>query len=265
MNQILVTKKIYVTPELKRKKKIYKINFILSIVLIIILFSIYVYAEYDRNKNEDISKDILNNMDSLEIGKDETTISSDDEVWIIALDGGQNSSNSNKSTKETTNQTSSENQIEKRNSDKNQNNATPLVGTYKAPNGKTYNTVGTVNIPSINVSYPILTETSDILLKISVCKFWGCEPNQIGNFCIAGHNYRNTRFFSKVPTLVVGDIIEITDLNNNTLKYSVFDKYTVDPRDVSCTSQLTNGKKIVTLITCTNDSKQRVVVQAKEI
>ena len=30
-------------------------------------------------------------------------------------------------------------------------------------------------------------------------------------------------------------------------------------------SKLTNGKKIVTLITCTNDSKQRVVVKAKEI
>ena len=59
--------------------------------------------------------------------------------------------------------------------------------------------------------------------------------------------------------------IEITDLNNKKLKYSIYDKYTVDPRDVSCTSQLTNGKKIVTLITCTNDSKQRVVVKAKEI
>jgi len=186
--------------------------------------------------------------------------SSDDDVWIIALDGGQNNSDSNKNVKETTNQTSSDNKI-----DKKQNNTTPLVGTFKASNGKTYNTVGTINIPSINVNYPILTETTDILLKISVCKFWGCEPNQTGNFCIAGHNYRNTRFFSKVPTLVVGDIIEITDLNNTTIKYSVYDKYTVDPRDVSCTSQLTNGKKVVTLITCTNDSKQRVVVQAKEI
>ena len=31
MNQILVTKKLYITPELKRKKKIYKANFVLSI------------------------------------------------------------------------------------------------------------------------------------------------------------------------------------------------------------------------------------------
>ena len=31
MNQILVTQKIYVTPELKRKKKFYKVHFILSL------------------------------------------------------------------------------------------------------------------------------------------------------------------------------------------------------------------------------------------
>ena len=83
--------------------------------------------------------------------------------------------------------------------------------------------------------------------------------------CIAGHNYRNKRFFSKVPTLKVGDTIEITDVNKNTLKYSVYDKYTVDPSDTSCTSQITNGKKIITLITCTDDSKQRVIVQAESI
>ena len=59
--------------------------------------------------------------------------------------------------------------------------------------------------------------------------------------------------------------IEITDLDDQTVKYAVYDKYTVDPNDVSCTSQLTNGKKIITLITCTNDSQQRVVIKAEAI
>ena len=35
--------------------------------------------------------------------------------------------------------------------------------------------------------------------------------------------------------------------------------------DDSCTNQNTNGKKEVTLITCTNDSKKRVIVKAREI
>lgn len=252
MNQILVTEKIYITPELKRKKKIYKFNFIISIILIVILFSFYAYAEYDRNKNEEVSQDILSSMNESENTNvvDNTTISSDDEVWVVALDGGKE----NEPVVE-----------EKKQEDEPQPINTVLSNKYTAPNGKTYTTVGSINIPKIDVNYPILSETSDSLLKVSVCKFWGCDPNQVGNLCIAGHNYRNSRFFSKVLNLVVGDTIEITDLYSQTLTYSVYDKYTVDPTDVSCTSQITNGKKIVTLITCTNDSKQRVVVKAQEI
>lgn len=255
MNQILVTDKLYITPELKRKKKIYKFNFLISLFLIIALCSFYVYAEYDRRKSEDVSQDILESM----YKEDNTTISRDDDVWIIALDGSDTPDAYDASVS----QENSNNSSVKENNQSNQSTQVSLSNSYKAPNGKVYNTVGTVNIPSINVNYPILTETSDELLKISVCKFWGANPNEVGNLCIAGHNYRNTRFFSKVPTLKVGDTIEITDLKGKTKKYSVFDKYTVDPTDVSCTSQLTNGKTIVTLITCTNDSKQRVVVKAK--
>ena len=240
MNQILITEKLYITPELKRKKRIYKINFTVSIILLVILFSMYAYAEYDRNKNEDISQDILANMN---IEEDTTTINKDDGILVIALDGGE------------------ENVDIPEDIYKQEN--TPLTSEYVASNGKTYKTVGKINIPSIDVDYPILDETSDSLLKVSVCKFWGCSPNEVGNLCIAGHNYRNKRFFSKVPTLVVGDSIEITDLSGKTLKYVVYDKYTVDPSDVSCTSQLTNGRKIITLITCTNDSKQRVIVKAE--
>lgn len=45
MNQILVTEKLYITPEIKRKKRMYKIRFFLSVFLICILFSYYIYAE----------------------------------------------------------------------------------------------------------------------------------------------------------------------------------------------------------------------------
>jgi len=62
----------------------------------------------------------------------------------------------------------------------------------------------------------------------------------------------------------IGDKIEITDLTGQTLTYEVYSKYNVDPSDVSCTSQDTDGRKEITLITCTNDSKERVIVKAKE-
>ena len=239
MNQILITEKIYITPELKKKKRMYKFNFIISIILIVVLFSFYAYAEYDRNKTADISQEILLGTSNT----DNTTMKSDSDVWIVALDGNDETSENNLTI----------------------TSSSSTSDPYTASNGNTYEIVGKIKIPSINVDYSILSETSDELLKVSVCKFWGANPNQIGNLCIAGHNYRNKRFFSKVPTLKVGDIIEITDLTKKTQKYAVYDKYTVDPTDTSCTSQITNGKKIVTLITCTDDSKQRVIVQAEAI
>ena len=258
MNQILITEKLYITPELRRKKKIYRWNFIISLVLIAILFSFYAYAEYDRDKSEDISQDILAGMTQI----DETTISSNNKVWIIALNGTSSSDPSDLTN--STDESDAFSELVDESNEAQTNVTQPLSGTYTASNGKVYNTVGTVNIPSINVNYPILSETTDNLLKVSVCKFWGPNPNEVGNLCIAGHNYRNSRFFSKAINMVVGDLIQITDLSGRTLTYTVYDKYTVDPTDVSCTTQLTNGKKIVTLITCTNDSKQRVVIKAQE-
>ena len=59
MNQILVTKKLYVTPELRRKKKLYKFQFSFCVLLVCLLFSYYIYAEYDRTKSEEVSHEIL--------------------------------------------------------------------------------------------------------------------------------------------------------------------------------------------------------------
>ena len=71
--------------------------------------------------------------------------------------------------------------------------------------------------------------------------------------------------FGRLSEAVSGDIVELEDLNGKTVKYSVYDKYVVEPDDTSCTSQLTNGRREVTLITCTNYGTQRLVVKAREV
>ena len=136
--------------------------------------------------------------------------------------------------------------------------------------GYNYAKVGTISIPKIGVNYSIVKgktgtlEETEALLKMTPCEFWGYGINEIGNYCIAGHNYRNSKFFSKVPTLVNGDIIEITG-NGETVQYAVYDKFNVNPKDNSCTSQLTDGNREITLITCTDDSSERVIVKAREV
>ena len=64
MNQILDTTKIYVTPELLKKKNFYKLAFLISVFLVCILFSYYIYAEFDRNNKEQIGTEMLVNARS---------------------------------------------------------------------------------------------------------------------------------------------------------------------------------------------------------
>lgn len=48
-----------------------------------------------------------------------------------------------------------------------------------------------IKIPKIGINYPVISKTSEELLKISVNKFHGPNPNEVGNYCIVGHNYLN--------------------------------------------------------------------------
>lgn len=253
MNQILVTEKLYITPELKRKKKVYKVSFFLSVFAMIMLSCAYIYAEYDRSRLENASQDLLEQVMMGEFSdineEEDTTVAPEEYALVVSMTQEQiveENINSNDTLQE-----------EDRNA--------ITTGKVNDSKGQEYSVVGVVNIPKINSKYPIIAETTDALLKVSVCKFWGANPNEVGNLCIVGHNYKNSKFFSKVPTMVVGDIVEITDLSGKTLQYKAYDIYTVDPSDTKCTSQLTQGKKEVTLITCTNDTKQRVIVKCTEV
>ncbi len=244
MNQILVSEKLYITPELKRKKRMYKIDFFISVFLVCILFSYYIYAEYDKNKNEAISQEILSSLTFEDNVADDTTIKFADNSIVVILN--------------------TEDPFEVIYSEPVQEETHDNINWLETESGQRYYVLATINIPSIDVTYPVLNETTDELLKISPTKFWGADPNEVGNFCIVGHNYRSSKFFSKVPKLEEGDVIEITDLSGRMLTYEVYDKYVVDPTDVSCTTQRTNGMKEITLITCTDDSQKRVIIKARE-
>lgn len=251
MNQILVSEKLYITPELKRKKKMYKIDFFISVFLVCILFSYYIYAEYDKSKNEAISQEILSNLSFEDNVVDDTTIKFANNSIVVILN-----------TEDPFEVIYTEPVVEETGDN---------IEWRETAAGTRYYAVATVNIPSINCTYPVITGNElssaqlDELLKISPCKFWGPDPNDVGNFCIVGHNYRSNKFFSHVPDMSIGETVEITDMNGEKLVYKVYDKYVVEPDDVTCTTQRTNGLKEVTLITCTDDSKLRVIVKAREI
>ncbi len=125
--------------------------------------------------------------------------------------------------------------------------------------------VGIIKIPEINLEYPILETTSKETLKLSITKFWGNKINEIGNVTLAGHNNLNRTMFGKLNKLKNGDVIELTDIQNTTLKYEVFKTYIIDPNDITCILPEQEGTREITLITCTNGNKNRFIVKAREI
>lgn len=208
MNQILVTEKIYVTPELRRKKKVYKIQFFLSALLVCLLFSYYIYAEYDRTRSEEVSKGILQEletkMDSNTINnndgqsKRDTTIKPYDGIIVVAIDDDEEDD------RKIVNNT-------------NNSGITPIE--YTLPNGEKCYSEARLRIPKLGIDYPVLSDWSEELLKISLNKYWGPNgPNEVGNYCIVGHNYKSGKMFGNLPAIANGDIIELTDLSRKNNK-----------------------------------------------
>lgn len=126
------------------------------------------------------------------------------------------------------------------------------------------NIFGILEIPKINLYYPIFSSLSDDLLKIAPCKFHGESPNQNGNLCIAGHNYDNSLFFSNIGKLLENDEIFIYDNLGDKYVYHVFDVYEVNYSDLSPVTKYDTNIKQLTLITCNNLNSKRIVVKAKQ-
>lgn len=130
---------------------------------------------------------------------------------------------------------------------------------------KGYSVGAKLEVPTIELETYVLQKYSIQALNVSVTKFWGPNANKQGNYCIAGHNFQNRNMFYRLKELKTGDRLFITDNEVGKIEYEIYNIYQVLPEDVSCLSQETNGKREVTLITCTNDSEKRIIVKAREL
>lgn len=123
---------------------------------------------------------------------------------------------------------------------------------------------GIIEIEKINLYYPVFSQLTEDLLKISPCKFYGDRPNDNGNICIAGHNYDNSLFFSKISTLSINDKISIFDNTGTQYIYFVYDIYEVSASDLSPVLDYDDKEKTLTLVTCNNLNSNRIILRAKQ-
>lgn len=121
--------------------------------------------------------------------------------------------------------------------------------------------IGLIKIPVINLKYPILEGTNTKVLKQAIGHFEvSALPGETGNMTLIGHNnFILAEPFKNLDKLSVGDIVTITTTEQD-YTYQVTKSYTVDPYNTNVVKQ--GNKTKLTLITCTNNSQKRLVVEA---
>lgn len=124
------------------------------------------------------------------------------------------------------------------------------------------NVIAVINIPKVEIRYPVVKGTDANTLKKSLGYFEDTAmPGQKGNFAVAGHrNSSYAKYFNRLDEVDVGDEI-IVETKEKTYTYIVDKTFKIHETETSVLDQ-TEDKRI-TLITCTNGykPKYRIVVQ----
>ena len=99
-----------------------------------------------------------------------------------------------------------------------------ILTTYKG-----YPVIAKLEIPKIDLETYVISEYSNQALGVSVTKFYGGNPNEVGNFCIAGHNYITKNMFHDLKNLSIGDTFTLIDTNHHEGFYKIYSVETVEP------------------------------------
>ena len=132
-----------------------------------------------------------------------------------------------------------------------------------------YDVIGTIEIPATDVKYPIVADYDMSInsLNVAIVKMYPgtIGLNEVGNTVFAGHNYRNGTFFSNNKRLQNGDKIYITGNDGQKVTYEIYNKYETSTSDSDYMNRDTDGKREISLTTCTDDTKRRLIIWAREV
>ena len=116
-------------------------------------------------------------------------------------------------------------------------------------------------IPSLQIKVPVLEGTDSKALQVSAGHFEGTGSLGHGNYCIAGHNSTvYAEIFNDLDQIQIGDEMYLIDNDEKRTRYTyVVTEYNiVAPQSVEVLDDY--GDDRLTVISCTDDGKQRQVV-----
>lgn len=160
------------------------------------------------------------------------------------------------------NNSSIDNSIEKENDNIENKISNEFEYKEETINSKRTNVIGILEIKSIGLKAPIVDGEEN--LDYVVAKYRSSANfGQAGNIILAGHNNMKGSIFKNLYKVKIGDIIEIKT-DNNIYKYKLTERVIVNPSDSSLLTQ-DISKKEITLITCINRAKERLILKGKII
>ena len=121
-----------------------------------------------------------------------------------------------------------------------------------------YDYIGYLDIPSLELSLPVMSEWSYPQLKIAPCRYAGSV--YLDDMILAAHNY--DRHFGRLKNLEGGELVRFTDVDGNVFDFSVTELELLWPEQ---TEEMLAGEWDLTLFTCTLGGRQRVTVRCDRI
>ena len=132
-----------------------------------------------------------------------------------------------------------------------------------------YDVIGFIEIPATDIEYLIIPDYQSSInaLNVGIVVLYPSNIglNEPGNTVLAGHNYRDGSFFSNNKRLQEGDKIYITDTSGERVEYEIYKKYETSTSDSSYMNRDTEGRREISLTTCTDDTSGRLIIWAKEV
>ena len=120
--------------------------------------------------------------------------------------------------------------------------------------------IAVIDIPSVGVRGQVVEGTSDAVLKTYIGKFKeSADPGQSGNFCVAAHNNIHTELFRDLHKVKQNEEIRVITRDKEYI-YLVKSVNKIAPTQIEVLDSNPNLHEI-TLITCTDMAKNRIVVK----